>query len=174
MVANIEQVAQDELITHRTRDLSNTDFADPELLLSDKHFDYLKKCSASRSMQDCWKTSPNLSNVKIIYKTIVREKTSFNNSSPSVFLKNGVLLSYKLDSNDGKTIGVFRIDVNGNSKPNVWGRDAFVFYITPGGKVTDIATINNSAVSAGNCRSGNGTPAKCFSLLISNNWKMDY
>ena len=33
-VAQIEQVAQDELLAHRTRDLSNTDFADPDKLLS--------------------------------------------------------------------------------------------------------------------------------------------
>ena len=70
-VAQIEQLAQDELLTHRTRDLSNTDFADPELLLSDKHFEIAKICSAKTALSDCWKTTAKRKN-KIKYKRIDR------------------------------------------------------------------------------------------------------
>ena len=54
MSATIEQLAQDELITHRTRDLSDTDFGDPLLLLNEKHFSIAKKCFNSNSHKDCW------------------------------------------------------------------------------------------------------------------------
>ena len=46
MSATIEQLAQDELIVNRTRDLSDTDFGDPEKLLTDKHFSIAKSCKS--------------------------------------------------------------------------------------------------------------------------------
>ena len=173
MVANIQQVAQDELITHRTRDLSDTDFGDPELLLTDKHFSIAETCSASTALKDCWKVNATGKD-KIVYKTIRGSITSFSLNRKSIFLKNGVLLSYILKSNDGKTVGYFTIDLNGNDKPNVWGRDAFVFYITPKGEITDIATITNVQPQIGKCQGGTNIPAWCYSLLVSKNWKMDY
>lgn len=73
----------------------------------------------------------------------------------------------------------FLIDVNGNDKPNIMGRDFFGFYITPQGSIIDEGVKEGSNVSVNtkinNCKSANSMPAQwCFGALRDNNWKMDY
>ena len=78
MSATIEQLAQDELITHRTRDLSDTDFGDPIKFLSDSHFSIEKKCLNSNAYKDCWYQN------KIKYKNINKSSVG-NNYFPTIF-----------------------------------------------------------------------------------------
>ena len=170
-VAQIEQLAQDELITHRTRDLSNTDFANPELFLSDKYFDIIKKCSDQTALSDCWKTSDAIGKNKVIYRKLNNTIYRPASNSTTIILKNGMILTYYYNE-DARRVGYFHIDVNGNSKPNIWGRDVFLTLINHKGKMitysewrnSDFANIN-SCKTLGHC---------CYDLLIKNNWKMDY
>ena len=67
--AEIEQFAQDQMITHRTRDLFDTDFGTPSKLLTDGHFSIAKICTADNSLKDCWKTEATGKD-KITYKKI--------------------------------------------------------------------------------------------------------
>ena len=53
-VAQIEQLAQDEMISHRTRNLFDTDFASPLTLLTSKHFDIVKSCPVAVAHYQCW------------------------------------------------------------------------------------------------------------------------
>ena len=128
MVANIEQVAQDELLAHRTRDLSNTDFADPELLLSDKHFKIAKSCSAQTALRDCWKTT-----------TTGKDKVKYNALSKilpqdglgdykTIILKNGIMFEYYYIPNYTNVKALIFVDLNGNEKPNIL-RSRFIYVL---------------------------------------------
>ena len=172
-VAEIEQLAQQELIRHRTRDLFNTDFADPEKLLSDKHFKIVKSCDGSTAPRDCWKTRA-LGKDKIFYKNI--NKSSAGDTSNykyyTIILKNGIILEYRLYNN----YGMFFIDVNGSDKPNIAGRDYFAFLINKKGRTVDWGKINRHDYdqSLAACKNSSYGYYYCYSVLAKNNWKMDY
>ena len=185
-VAMIEQLAQQELIKHRTRDLSNTDFSAPDKLLTDKYFSIAKFCSGTTSKKDCWKTTATGKN-KVQYKTI--KKSNFDDAVGlsnlnTVILKNGVTFSYSFVSNlkviPKKDItALFYIDINGSEKPNISGRDFYVFYLTNKGRVVDRDYVqkNNSSLNQkiNRCKNGNNVDSYiCFGALRDNNWKMDY
>ena len=175
MAAEIEQLAQDLLLSNRTRDLADTDFGDPEKLLSDDHFSISKTCGKEQSLANCWKTSATGKD-KVTYKSLNKSDVDLANGL-TIILKNGVMLRYDLQSNDGKTLGRFAVDVNGNDKPNIFGRDFFNFYITPKGHIVDISTVNsenadlNTKISK--CKTESDA-SYCYGALVDNNWKMDY
>ena len=173
MAATIEQLAQDELIAHRTRDLSDTDFGDPEKLLSDKHFSIAKKCTSDESLTKCWKTNAE-GKEKVTYKRL-NKTAETPGAARTIILKNGVIVRYHLESHDGATVGVFLIDVNGNDKPNIVGRDYFGFYVTPKGHIIDegdlhdnIDTVEKKVNACKTC------VYYCYGALADNGWKMDY
>ena len=180
-VAEIEQLAQDELIAHRTRDLSNTDFGDPEKLLSDKHFSIVKSCSASTSLKDCWKTTATGKD-KVIYKLINGTKVnSFTGAVKTIVLGNGALLHYDIEKRfSNRAFAYFVIDINGNDPPNISGRDAFAFYIDKKGHIKDPFEVtgqsNSTSQKLNLCTKTGGNYAHwyCPGLLLENNWKMDY
>ena len=92
----------------------------------------------------------------------------------TVILKNGAILGYKLHST-GTSIGAFYLDVNGNDKPNIGGRDLFSFYINSKGHVIDENEYrneeNNLNTQYSNCKTDYWW---CYGALANNNWKMDY
>ena len=126
MSAMIEQLAKDELIVNRTRDLSDTDFGDAAKLLTDTHFAITKNCAPDKSLSDCWKTSASGAS-KVTYKKLDGSAMGNFTASRTVILKNGVILKYNTESNDGKTVGFFMFDINGNDKPNMLGRDLYYY-----------------------------------------------
>ena len=179
MAATIEQLAQDELIAHRTRDLSDTDFGDPEKLLSDKHFSIAKSCTADNARKDCWKVTATGKD-KIKYKYLNKS----GNASPTIdgitiILKNGVMFRYTAprssENVSGDIVGKILMDINGNDKPNIAGRDYFGFYITNKGKVVDKSYADKSddtlETKITKCKSN---VWYCYGALVDNGWKMDY
>ena len=180
MSATIEQLAQDQLVTHRTRDLSDTDFADPAKLLSDKHFSIAKTCATSTdAKKNCWKITAEGKD-KIAYKYIKDTGSANPVIGYTVVLKNGVLLtSPSLQSEEnvsGDIVARITIDVNGNDKPNIAGRDLFSFYMTNKGHVVDFLYAKNVTMSPDEkkrkCVKGSGRT--CYGALADNGWKMDY
>ena len=171
----VQEVAREQMVVKKTKNLIDTDFADPAKLLTDKNFQITKKCT---SVSDCW-VGP--------YKSITRAsmQTRVVEGSPtSVILKNGLILSYqkkvmeyKIDNGKDRAIGLFYVDVNGSDKPNIIGRDVFWFYITEKGKVVDhylaTGTTYNKSTAITNCKSG-FVITGCFSVVMRNNWVMDY
>lgn len=172
MAATIEQLAQDELISNKTRDLSDTDFGDPEELLSDKHFSITKSCASDESLTKCWKTNAS-GKEKVTYKKLNKQADSVT-AGTTIILKNGVIMKYFLSGNDGKTVGMFVFDVNGNDKPNIIGRDLFAFYVTPKGHVTDTVQTDLSLTEKISQCKTSGNAAYCFGALADSGWKMDY
>ena len=171
--AEIEQFAQDQLITHKTRDLMDTDFGEPSKLLTDGHFSIVKICTAENSLTDCWKIAATGKD-KVTYKKLNGNSVGLD-AGLTMILKNGVMFCYGTMDNNLRII----VDVNGNDKPNITGRDLFAFYLTPKGHVVDYDYILNSGsdinTKISNCRTEKThSPQWCYSALISNNWKMDY
>ncbi len=186
MASTIEQLAQDQLVVHRTRNLEDTDFATAADLLTDDHFSIAKKCADADAKKECWKTSDDAGKDKVTYKLLKGTKTTISSLSSglgyTVILKNGVLMRYYPVDNGGKTVGYFTMDVNGNDGPNIFGRDLFGFYITPKGHVAD-ANITQAdseqatlATKVNNCKNGGSAPTEawCLGALMDNAWKMKY
>ena len=176
MSATIEQLAQDELITHRTRDLMDTDFGEPSKLLTDGHFSIVKICTAEDSLKDCWKIEATGKD-KVTYKTLNGGKNlTWSNCAPTIVLKNGVMFCLGMNSRNLRII----VDVNGNDKPNIAGRDLFAFYLNSKGYLVDYSYVKNldadKDTKIKNCKTGtaNSTIHWCYGALVDNNWKMDY
>ena len=174
--AEIEQFAQDQLIVHKTRDLFDTDFGTPSKLLTDGHFSITKICSADKSLTDCWKTNATGKD-KITYKRINGTNTSFV-AGATVVLKNGVMFRYSISTKNGSNYAVFFVDVNGNDKPNIFGRDTFGFYVNSKGHIESypITTPNYEYSEKIKKCTSNGSELSyyCYSALVDNGWKMDY
>jgi len=179
MTATIEQLAQDELIAKRTRDLSDTDFGDTTKLLSDDHFSITKSCTtASDAEANCWKTTATGKNL-IVYKNLNKSNISDLRINRTIILKNGVMITCNkvtiTDSIVEDTLLGCTMDVNGNDKPNIGGRDLFRFFITRKGHIVDYYYIygqNKTLEQKQNsCKSNYNT---CYGALADNGWKMDY
>ena len=171
--AEIEQFAQDQLITHKTRDLFDTDFGEPSKLLTDGHFSIVKICTAKDSLKDCWKTKAEGKD-KVTYKKLNGENRDLIVKYLTVVLKNGVMFRYSLTT-DGQF--VFLVDVNGNDKPNIFGRDLFGFYMDSKGHILSYPSNSPDykySDKIKNCKTHNNSFYYCYSALVDNNWKMDY
>ena len=173
--AEIEQFAQDQLITHKTRDLMDTDFGEPSKLLTDGHFSLVKICTAEDSLKDCWKTTATGKD-KVTYKCLNGSKKNMSITMPTIVLKNGVMFSYQKKSSYGNYV-VFLVDINGNDKPNITGRDLFYIYMNYKGHIVRFPEAKNKNYSQmlKGCKSGgNISQSYCYSVLVDNGWKMDY
>lgn len=172
---SVAQLAADQLVAYKTKTLDITDFNSPAVLLTGGNFAYASTCSSS---SDCWKED------EITYRTLEAtedEITLFSDSSTTILLKNGALLSYEkssitglVDSED-QIIGTFTVDVNGNDEPNIIGRDVFGFYVTKKGKVGGaelLAESESETDFASECKTG--SPIFCYSAIVANSWKMPY
>ena len=167
--AEIEQFAQDQLITHKTRDLFDTDFGEPSKLLTDGHFSIVKICTAKDTSKDCWKITAKGKD-KVTYKTLNGSEVAYSRRI-TVILKNGVMFNYAiLGSGDG----IFGVDVNGNDKPNIAGRDLFGFIVNSKGHVRYYSPNSTHSDKVTNCKSHRNAALYCYDALVDNNWKMDY
>ena len=176
--AEIEQLARSEMIAHRTNDIRNTDFADESVILSDKHFDITYNCIPQRDeMTNCWKTQA-AENDKVTYKNL-KNQVITPPDGDTVILKNGAIVRYSTDpSLEEWAIGTFTVDVNGNDKPNISGRDLFKIYVTLDGHAVDYYYHYNVDYTieqkVNDCKSTGIRTDECYGALVANNWVMPY
>lgn len=178
--AEIEQFAQDQLIVHKTRDLFDTDFGTTSKLLTDGHFSISKICPGNKALTDCWKTTATGKD-KVTYKRIdgTIDNTSITDGGTTVILKNGVMFRYTTVQSGGKYYARFVVDVNGNDKPNIVGRDVFGLFMNSKGHIESFPLSNpdyKHSSRVNKCKNDNSTslPFYCYSALVDNGWKMDY
>lgn len=170
----VQELAREQLATRNTKNLLDTDFGDPEKLLTDKNFQITKKCTSASA---CFNQQ---------YKTLNKAVTTrvYESNPKTVVLKGGQIISYqkyiheyKIDGGKDRAIGLFYVDVNGADKPNIIGRDVFWFYITEKGKVVDHYLAKgdayDKATALSQCKSGYMITA-CISLVMRNGWEMNY
>lgn len=99
---------------------------------------------------------------------------------------NGSTGSFGSNSFMSQVCGVIMVDVNGPRKPNMKGKDTFIFYITngkgplvyPSGGIDDNMTGTNNYWNLGNrnfCdKTTNADGIYCTARLIDKSWNMDY
>lgn len=180
-VGSVQQLAVDQMLANKTKDLELTDFKSTDILTSGG-FDVAQACAAGNT--DCWKTTT--------YKTIDDPANANKNrvQYASVRLKNGMTVMYRYSPSGTKinagtpkedySIGEFLVDLNGDDAPNMYGRDFFSFYISKRGVIipepkyinlqTNTFSVDDTV--KGSCRAGNYS--LCFGLVMNDNWKMDY
>lgn len=182
-IGAVQQLANNQLIYYKTKDLLETDFADPAKLLIEKNFPIVKQCGSAK---ECWSEK-----YKKISDMAVSDRVTSENADTgkTVILKNGSILTYtqgenlstsypEIKNSDGdKVIGMFRIDVNGADKPNIIGRDVFWFLITKKGKIVDYYKATNGTYNESTaitqCKSAAVITA-CASVIMVNNWTAPY
>lgn len=182
-VNSIQQLAVDQMLAYKTKDLELTDFKSTNILTSGG-FDVAMACAAGS--YECWKTAD--------YNTI---DTPINSglkrvTYSSIKLKNGSTLMYRYCGNEksglinsGKpnedyAIGEFLVDLNGDEGPNIYGRDFFGFYISkkgiiiPSPEFLDIKNTQFKINDANKATCKSGRYSYCFGLVMNNGWVMDY
>ena len=175
IVGSIQQLASDQMLIHKTKNLALTDFGSPGELLTPNNFAMTKSCTGSKSTENaCWGSSyQNLNSGSVIL-------THLDNS---ILLKNGASLSYstvnyRFSEISDMAIGYFVVDVNGPDDPNIVGRDVFGFYVTENGHVEAKypTEIEYDEVDDGirNLSCEAGSEVRCLRKLIENNWTMNY
>lgn len=190
-VASIQQLISDQMVSHKTKNLTDTDFASGEKLLTEANFAIVKTCEkGTDASKNCWHTSATDTS-KVKYRGINGSSGADGVATlfavmaaqhRTVVLKNGVTLAYNsspaeeyAEGND-KLRGIFFIDLNGTEKPNISGRDFFWFYVTEHGKIVGWSAFNKSSntleahISA--CKNGSAT--SCFDVVVDSGWKMPY
>ncbi|MCI1273075.1 MAG: type II secretion system GspH family protein [Clostridiaceae bacterium] len=106
--------------------------------------------------------------------------TSIIADSTSYVLPSGasIRVLYRRD-NPNKVINLY-IDVNGDKKPNMLGRDAFFIGIYNDGAIDDWdgqavpMTKDRRDAKFGACKNGSATGWGCFGKILNDNWKMKY
>lgn len=165
----IQNFAGDQLIKNKVQSLEFTDFNDPTKLLTPANFTIADECT---TRSNC---------VAASYGTLDGHSRAFPNYTTKK-LKNGVTIAYVkskveiADVDDDEGFGLFYVDLNGVDKPNIIGRDHFVFRISKKGRILD-GTGNNKTTDAtlkAYCKDGRNLPTACYTLVERNNWKITY
>jgi prepilin-type N-terminal cleavage/methylation domain-containing protein len=173
VITSVQQVIDNQKIANNTKSLSDTDFANPAKLLSSSNFAISKTCTTA---QECWsqnyrRLSDGASTTRV-----------YENAGAVVKLKNGVIMSYSTYSlpelPDGdKAIGIMNVDINGDDKPNIIGRDVFWLIISREGHIMDYVQANNTTYDENQsitaCQNAS-VITKCLSVIMENNWSMPY
>ena len=151
------QLAQDQMIQHKTRNLEDTDFANPNKLLTSTYFDIISDKTGD------WTGYRYLSGGKP-----VAHSGAIASGAKSVVLKNGTMIHMSKGTTTTASGAscpgyYFTVDVNGKEEgPNIIGRDVFTFTIRNDG---------TTVVSAGTC-SPPGSLTCVFTKVMNNGWKI--
>ena len=166
-VASVQQLINDQMITKKTKNLSDTGFSS-----STEFYKLIDKAQDCSDNVKCWGTS---------YRVIGGASSESTIPTDGIKLKNGGAMSYSLvaaakdDKKDGDaadsaadddadaSFAQIYVDVNGPDQPNIIGRDLYAFYITKKGQIKGV-----DSASAATC----DTPLECFQALMNNGWVM--
>jgi prepilin-type N-terminal cleavage/methylation domain-containing protein len=154
-----------------------------------KNFKIVKDCGTSTS--GCFAST---------YRNINGGSYTLSTSGRIVTLANGAAVSFYIDGldtgdeNSDDYVGYMYVDTNGQSGPNILGRDLFVMYFFSDG-VLDAHHVNpNCRKNGTNCGSGSSATERrnslfatncksatsgsdsggCFGKLLNDNWQMNY
>ena len=160
-VASIQQLINDQMVTKKTKNLSDTGFSS-----STDFYKLIDKAQDCSETVKCWGTS---------YRVIGGASSESTIPTDGIKLKNGGAMSYSLvtatkdtkkdDSadDDSASFAQIYVDVNGPDQPNIIGRDLYAFYITKKGQIKGADSVGQSTCD---------TPLECFQALMDNGWVM--
>jgi len=174
IVTEVKNLASTQMVKHHTTNLSRTDFANKDKLMTEKNFTVGSICTTP---QECWQTG------SVTYSTINGANgtpaPSHSTNFKSVILKNGATLAYStngsyINSLGEYAVGEFCVDINGVKKPNKGGRDYFCFFVTQKGRVAALST-NPEAYETMISKCKNWHAANyCTWLIMDSGWRMNY
>lgn len=145
------------------------------------HLRVTKTCSSEN-------TSKCFANQEYISINGSQHKTFTCSGNSYILADSSTVCARKISSTTGNDIELY-IDTNGTQPPNIGGRDMFLVYIRPDGKIygsasnalVDCKIVNgllfcdaNSQVEAINRCISSAFGAGCLNKLLNNNWEMDY
>ena len=163
----MQQLILEQFMIHKTKELRDTDFANPELLLGvgNSNIEVTNPDDCERG-QNCiagtaWQTEDYyLANANdkskekrdiVLYQTKTEENdtvitkdislantTANDDKVRTGTLKNGVLATYYYDKDNPGGNGTFILDLNGPAGPNVIDKDVRSFIITNNGQIMDV------------------------------------
>ena len=165
-VASVQQLINDQMITKKTKNLSDTGFSS-----STEFYKLIDKAQDCSDNVKCWGTS---------YRVIGGGSSDATIPTDGIKLKNGGAMSYSLvaaakdDKKDGDaadsadddadaSFAQIYVDVNGPDQPNIIGRDLYAFYITKKGQIKGVDSASTATCD---------TPLECFQALMDNGWIM--
>ena len=95
------------------------------------------------------------------------DKDCVNGDYASIYLSDGAIIGFAsfLSRYDYRNSGCIEIDINGEKKPNTWGRDTFAFSVSNNGHLIPRDYENCNLTENG---------YSCAAHIIKNGWKMDY
>lgn len=124
-----------------------------------KYFTITEDCGTEPG--DCFAAS---------YVNLIKEPVTLPTAGDSYCVKTSMSSSICIEPPDSSIAARVLVDVNGPSRPNVAGRDLFLFYIYKDGFIGDrISDASDPAV----CRE-NSYGSGCFNRIINSDWTMDY
>ena len=179
---SLQTLIYDQMLKHKTKNLSETDFSSFDKLFQKTNFDITRLCK--NDDKNCWKTNSSATG-KVTYKKINGGDVDFNNKTymkNGALLTNGTLLGFETQNGalaDGDTIiAHIVVDVNGNEPPNILGRDFHSIHITKKGRIIGDSIMDGNkaptttAEKITKCKAGSA--GYCFDVLVDNGWVMSY
>ena len=124
-----------------------------------KYFTVTRDCGTAPG--DCFANS---------YSNLIKEPVALPDSGKSYCVKTSMGSSICIEPPDEAIAARVLVDVNGESRPNVAGRDLFLFYIYKDGFIGDRVSDASDVVV---CRE-NAYGSGCFNRIINSDWSMDY
>ncbi len=140
------------------------------------YFDVVEDCGLNCSLQK---------NIKRYELNRVKEASWCDKFHYVITLKDGTIIAFMMDSSG---VGVYQyvyihVDINGNSKPNIYGRDIFTFMLTSATKNLNMAgsgysreILKSSGRRGCNKNSSSDAGFYCGALIQYDGWeiKNDY
>lgn len=188
-VSTIENAFTSMIANEGVQDLSETAFASSPT--TSNLSNYLKISGSADDYTTLYgKETP--------YRTISSSNAIAPSISKAFFTKNGAYLIYassdstrtgNVESCGGtmySTTGHLAIDVNGNAKPNILGRDVFYFRVGYDGVLYPSGSLNYSILQQNTCTdlwnssssnyicTNSSKGEGCTARLIENNYEVDY
>lgn len=174
VISSVENTFTTMIASEAVHDLSETEFGSSQT--EEKFGKYMKLAGSGTSLSSYYGvTSP--------FKTL--NQVAVNPNVTRIFqTKNGALIIFyskdiaaPTDGSHPGSLGHVTIDVNGSAKPNIWGRDVFLFRLgydgllyPAGGKMyTKMDTTGSSYKCDGSTKNQG-----CTARLIENNYEIDF
>jgi prepilin-type N-terminal cleavage/methylation domain-containing protein len=150
-------------------------------LFMENYFKYSKVCSGTTD--GCF--APRSGYHKIDGSLLT--ESLFGNTQ-SYLLQSGAAVR-PLSKNEGndvnKKLANIVVDINGEKKPNIVGRDLFSLAVFSNGEIDDfddnnknllppLSEATRNALFNGRCKGGSGNFWGCFGKILNDNWQMKY
>ncbi len=139
-----------------------------------KYLSFAKTCDGGSVEDICF---PNHSDIKYLMGSTVSINFGLSpNADSGAVLKDGISLIFSLDNplcntvsnNVSNECGWITVDVNGLKKPNTWGKDIYIFFISNEKVIPNSASIGGVGGVGDDCGVGENYGQTCAAKYLFN------